>query len=83
MKPEPKLLIALESIPHVIGERQFRTLCLALGIEEEIFRHKEYELSGLSREGYFARHVENKAASVVQARVADEIKPSRQPFAGL
>ncbi len=76
MKPEPKLLLALESIPRVIGERQFRTLCEALEIDEEIFVIKDYGPSS-SREDYFARQVQIKASRAIQRRKAEMAKPDR------
>ncbi|WP_025199085.1 hypothetical protein [Brucella sp. BO2] len=69
MKPEPKLLIALESIPRVIGERQFRMLCEALEIDELLFERKAYEDVSMSREEYFAKMVEGVANGIKKKRL--------------
>ncbi|ALJ98285.1 hypothetical protein BiPBO1_71 [Brucella phage BiPBO1] len=82
MKPEPKLLIALESIPHVIGERQFRMLCEALEIDELLFVDKDYKSLGMTRDEYFAHCVQVKSINSIDRRRREATKPSHQPYEG-
>ncbi|GGB00142.1 hypothetical protein GCM10011491_30500 [Brucella endophytica] len=76
MNNGPPLFYALESLPELIGERQFKMLCEALDIDEKIFLFKEYKQLGYSREEYFARYIQSRANSTLERRKRINSVPS-------